>query len=432
VSAEAGRWLACAACAVALIGWWRARTVLRHDALILLGILLYFWIGTLDLVLFSEDWSPRVQVTQRVWTVVAIGVWGYLAGAWLGRRRREPRDARREVPRSRLLTDARTLEILGWVGLATLLLVYRAPALTGANREVESGYITSVAQLLIPAYLLRFAADRAAVSRWVWVRAIVAGGGLLASGYRTYTLVLLLGVLVVWAIQPRSIAQRVRAAVVGGLLLLVVGVGFGYWRFLREGNESGQDLVNSVFSSDATSLVQVTAGFTYVGLFREGPAILGEIVERHPDLQPYANGRALWGMLTSPLPGEQWDARAIVSQEVYGVRQTSLVSTIFGPWYLDFGLAGVFVGLGLMGYVLSRVESGALRRGDRVQQAAFGYGLVLVGLSIHTGLSDFVYAILLPAVFLWVGRSVGPHTPVPERDPGERRQYHPQDEGEVS
>lgn len=416
---------------MALFQWVRDRQLLRHDAIVLTGILLYFFLGTLDIPLFSSDWSPRLAVTQRVWLVVAVGVWGYLLGAGLGRayaaRHRNPR----EIPGQRLVTDSRGIEIVGWMGLVVLLAVYRAPALTGANREVESGYLTTIALLLVPAYLLRLAATRGVISRWVWARIFVAALGLLLSGYRSYALVLLLGLGVVWILQPRSALQRVRAAVLGAVILLSVGVGFGYWRFQREDNESGRELIGSVFNSDAASLLQVAAGYTYVGLFREGPAILGFLVERHPALEPYAHGRALWGMITSPLPGEQWDARAIASKEVYGTRQTSLVSTIFGPWYLDFGFPGVFVGLTLMGYVLSRMEERALRERSRLHQAVYAYGLVLVGLSIHTGLSDFVFAILIPLIFLWAARSGPAVSPTPHAQADEPGQRHAQDERRI-
>jgi hypothetical protein len=359
-----------------------------------------------------------------VWTVVAIGIWGYLLGAWVGRihARRTPNAS--DAPPIRLVADSQLLEVIGWVGLVALLVIYRAPALTGANREDQSGYVTTVAQLLIPAYLLRLAATRALVPRGVWIRAALAGLALLASGYRTYTLVLILSLAIVWFIQPRTVLQRARAAVLCIAVFFTIGIGFGYWRFLREGDESGRELIGSAFGADAGSALQIAAGFTYVGFFREGPAILGFLVERHPKLEPYTDGRALWGTLTSPLPGQQWDARAIVSKEVYGARQTSLVSTIFGPWYLDFGFVGVLLGLAALGYVLSRLEEGALRKKSHVHQAAYAYGLVLVGLSIHTGLSDFVFAVLIPGTFLWATRSSGASAPAPAREAGQTRQRH--------
>ncbi len=401
---------------VAVWQWVRARALLRHEALVSLGILVYFVLGTLNIELFSDDWSPRLSVTQRVWLVVAIGVWGYLLGAWVGRFQARRALRARDASPERLTTDGRRLFLVGWIGLIALLVLYRAPALTGGGREEQSGYVTAIAQLLIPAYLLILAASRARVGWRVWCGAFLAGLGLLASGYRTYTLVLLFSMALVWFIQPRTAFERLRASLLCVGLFLTIGVGFGYWRFLREGNESGQELIGSVFG-EAGSRLQLAAAFTYVGFFREGPAILGFLVERTPKLEPYAHGRALWGTVTSPLPGQQWDARAIVSKAVYGARQTSLVSTVFGPWYLDFGLPGVVLGLALLGYVMSRLEEGALTKRSHVHQAAYAYGLVLVGLSIHTGLSDFAFVILIPAVFMWSTRSAHRSTPIPEPVP---------------
>jgi oligosaccharide repeat unit polymerase len=112
-------------------------------------------------------------------------------------------------------------------------------------------------------------------------------------------------------------------------------------------------------------------------------------------------------MLTSPLPGQQWDARAIISQSVYGQRETSLVSSIFGPWYLDFGITGVAFGLALMAAILSRVEHTALQTRSSIALAAYAYGLVLYVLSVHSGLSDFGFAVMIPAAFIWTANAAG-------------------------
>src|SRR5207249_2242875 len=83
---------------------------------------------------------------------------------------------------------------------------------------------------------------------------------------------------------------------------------------------------------------------------------------------PYLHGRALWGMLTSPLPGKQLDARSIIAEEMRqpGEQEptSSLVSSIFGPWYLDFGIPGVVLGLVLLGFLLGRVEQAVSTRGE--------------------------------------------------------------------
>jgi hypothetical protein len=184
-------------------------------------------------------------------------------------------------------------------------------------------------------------------------------------------------------------------------LALLVGVGFGYWRFLREGNDSGAQLVLATIGDADPTFLRTAAAYVLVGFFREGPAILGFIIDRYPALTPFTHGAALWGMLSSPLPGQQWDARAIISQSVYGQRETSLVSSIFGPWYLDFGIIGVALGMALMAAILGRVEYAALHARKPIARAAYAYGLVLFVLSVHSGLSDFGFAVMIPAAFMW-------------------------------
>jgi hypothetical protein len=225
------------------------------------------------------------------------------------------------------------------------------------------------------------------------------------TGYRTYTLLLLLSVAVLRYVEVPSRRHRLLIVGLGLGLALVVGVGFGYWRFLREGNESGAQLVLATIGDADPTFLRTTAAYVLVGFFREGPAILGFIIDRYPALTPFTHGAALWGMLSSPLPGQQWDARAIISQSVYGQRETSLVSSIFGPWYLDFGIVGVALGMALMAAILSRVEHAALHADSSIARAAYAYGLVLYVLSVHSGLSDFGFAVMIPVAFMWTGHA---------------------------
>jgi hypothetical protein len=414
VLSQPGAWVAMICLVIAAIGWYRSGDPIRHETPIIAGILVYFGIGTLDIVLALSEWSPRYSVTSRVWSIVGAGVLAYLIGGWLGRRRPTALPDAQPGETERAEQSGRVLSRIGWVGIALLLYITRAPLLTGANRESSSGYLTNLALIIIPAFLLRFAARRGRLTRTDYGLLGLAAFLLLVTGYRTYTLVLGLSAGTLLLLDAASRRQRLRIA--GAILALgmTVGVGFGYWRFTREGNESGDQLVSLVVGQNDPNLVRLAAAYTFIGLFREGPALLGFLVERYPGLTPHTGGAALTGMLTSPLPGEQWDARAIISQDLYGTRQTSLVSTVFGPWYLDFGVGGVIVALGLMGFLLSRIERRALTRGDPYARAGYAYGLVLMALTIHTGLSDFAFAVLIPLLFVWAATRLGA---APEQEP---------------
>jgi hypothetical protein len=407
IDPEFGRALTYASGAVALLAWMRSREMLRHEAIVLTAICLYFGVGTIDIPMpILDEWSPRIAIPPEVWSVAGIGSVSYLISAMFARRL-----ARRKAvvfsQSSAAEQRSRILRLVGWAGLGILLVLYGAPALTGADRERSSGYLVTIAMLTVPGILL-------SVARWPARAALndLASVALTASlflltGYRTYSLLLLLSVAVLRYVQVPSPRRRALIVGVGLGAALVVGVGFGYWRFLREGNESGAQLVLATIGDADPSFLRSAAAYVLVGFFREGPAILGFIVDRYPALTPHTHGGALWGMLTSPLPGQQWDARAIISQSVYGQRETSLVSSIFGPWYLDFGITGVAFGLALMAAILSRVEHTALQTRSSIALAAYAYGLVLYVLSVHSGLSDFGFAVMIPAAFIWTANAAG-------------------------
>lgn len=411
----------------AVAAWMRSRDALRHDAIVLSAIAVYFGIGTIDVDFpLAETWSPRLAIPAEVWSVVFTGALGYFIGSLVGRvharRRRSPTQDGNRL-HATALHDGRVLSVIGAIGIVGLLVLYGSPVLSGGDREGTSGYLVTVAMLIVPGMLLAVAGKRHDVfSARKWLSVVAASLGLLLTGYRTYTLMLVLSVAILYFVQPTSRRQRVTLVALGLVAALVVGVGFGYWRFLSEGNESGRQLVVAVLGEAEPSVIRLAVAYTFVGFFREGPSILGFIVDRYPDLTPHTGGAALVGMVTSPLPGPQWDARAILSEAVLGTRGTSLVSSIFGPWFLDFGYMGVALGLAIMGYVLSRVEWRALWRRDAIGQAAYAYGLVLYTLSVHSGLSDFVFAVLIPASFVLVARRGAAHGDATTKSEAPRRE----------
>jgi hypothetical protein len=66
-------------------------------------------------------------------------------------------------------------------------------------------------------------------------------------------------------------------------------------------------------------------------------------------------------------------------------------------------MPGVFLGLGLLGFLLGRVERAVFAGpSSAVAMAGYAYGLALYGLAIHAGLSDFDLMVLIPLAFLWV------------------------------
>ena len=237
---QPGAWIAILCLILSAIGWYRSGDLIRHEAPIIAGILVYFGIGTLDIVIALSEWSPRAEVTAQVWNVVGAGVVAYFLGGWAGRRRNaEPRSAQTDES-ARAERISRLFSRVGWLGIAVLLYVTRAPLLTGANRESSSGYLTNLALIIVPAFLLRFAARRGRLNRLDYGLLCLAAFLLLVTGYRTYTLVLGLSVGALMLLDASSRRQRYKIVAATAALGLTVGVAFGYWRFTREANESGR------------------------------------------------------------------------------------------------------------------------------------------------------------------------------------------------
>jgi uncharacterized membrane protein len=408
-----GTWLAAIAALAALVSWRRSTDVLRQDAVILPAIFLYFLIGTLDVNVVPTEWSPRFYVNPEVWVIVGLGAIAYLIGSKVGRRPRAGTWQRDPGPSPQGSRRAgKILTIIGWVALVLLLLTSRAPLITGADREAASGYLTAPSLLLVPGVLLLLAARAGRWQRREWLTLVTAAAALLLTNYRSYTLILGLAAGTLYFLDASSARQRRRVVLFGLPLAIICGVMFGYIRLARlEGDRSAQ-LVEWLMGSSEPTIWRVALAYGFFGFFREGPAMLGFLVDQHPALSPFTHGRALLGSLTSPLPGAQLDARAILSIEVYGSEQTSLVSSIFGPWYLDFGIVGVIVGMFVLGLILGWLEQRAFLGRDPVSRAAYAFGTVVMLLAVHSGLSDFTYMVAIPAAFVWASRTAS--VPAPE------------------
>ena len=303
IDPELGRALTYGAAAVALLAWIRSREVLRHEAIILTAVCLYFGVGTIDVPMpILDEWSPRIAIPPEVWSVAGLGSAIYLISAMFTRR------LSRRIPvvlsqSSAVEQPSRILRLVGWAGLGMLLLLYGAPTLTGADRERSSGYLVTIAMLAVPGILLSAARWPARLALSNLASVALTAALFLLTGYRTYSLLLLLSVAVLRYVEVPSPRRRALIVGVGLGAALVVGVGFGYWRFLREGNESGAQLVLATIGDADPSFLRSAAAYVLVGFFREGPAILGFIIDRYPALTPYTHGAALWGMLLS---GAAW------------------------------------------------------------------------------------------------------------------------------
>jgi oligosaccharide repeat unit polymerase len=239
---------------------------------------------------------------------------------------------------------------------------------------------------------------RSPVSRRVLfvVASVVSVAAATLLAYRSPVVIALLGFLFLYNLTVRktSAIKLVLAVVV----LALLGSAFA---LERSSSVIGEDSVQRFYlSRTGASVSDAALPFQnlYWNIFRESVSNFQALSETVPDQRPYLLGKGLGGSLISVLPGKQMTTREYVSLFVRGDTNTTLTPTVLGPFYMDFGVPGIVVGLGLLGGILGYLY--ARRKASPLNALLYSYWLALALASIHSGLSDPGYYLFLPGVFL--------------------------------
>jgi hypothetical protein len=364
---------------------------------------LYFGFGAQNWVQIVDGPATfRAHVdTNGVLRVPLLGVVAFALGAAVvaGVTRRGRPVAVRASPHmhtaGRILFAAGAIGILYTTGRFGVLLFH-------ANARSHIPGAAELASLcIVPGSLMLAASCARGRTGLLWIGVAVLALSLLA--YRTPVL-LLVGSFAVYSMGRRAIGGR--SFLMVGVVLTMFSLALYNFRLAQ----STQVLYGNrvVGTGPLRALPALTP--LYYAFAREGTAVFADIERLVPAETPYYDGAAQWQAVETlvPVGGGQTstgrrrlDSRDLVTELVYGTdtAPTSLTPTIVGGPYMDFGLTGVALELGLFGALAGWLYVRAHRRSSTAADClVYAYVATLLALSIHTGLLDGVLLLALPAV----------------------------------
>jgi hypothetical protein len=234
-------------------------------------------------------------------------------------------------------------------------------------------------------------------------------------GYRTPIVIMLFTALIV----IHYVVKRVKFTWFITFIFLV-GVSlslFGFFRVLTEdtskefNSRQGPDveLSEEELSRDQQLIRKINETPKWVRALTEvsvtGRIVLSKLIE-YTDKHGYLHGQLHAGIFSTLLPGEQLSPRMQVTEMVneLSVKEGKYITrpgrtttpTFIGQLYVEYGYITVILGCALYGFILSLLYNQMKRTGMRSYQTiAYAFITTLFVISIHTGLLDLVFLLMI-------------------------------------
>jgi len=370
----------------------------------------FFLVGSLNLYDGPTKHLLLQSIPPTIWFYAGIGLVAFLAGNRFG-----AVFASKTSPVSSVfsLTSGPAMKVgvlvclfVGSTALVLVHLTYGLPIFNMAVRTEVSGYLSYLSYLvwagllLLVGHLRRLPELTSSMKyRFVFLSAIsVAAGSTVLLAYRTPVVMVVLSFAFLYHMRVRKLTLRAIALCVTAILVLST-----LFAVLRTTIIEGQtyiDLFYSMRTGKGISAYALPLQVLYWNICRESVANFNALLQIVPSDYPYLHGDALGGSLLSILPGKQITAREYVGILIYGQAHSTLTPTILGPFYLDFGIGGIVVGMmfvgGLLGWLYVRRER------SQLAGVLYVYWLALALVSIHAGLADPGYYLFLPCLLVLV------------------------------
>jgi hypothetical protein len=136
-----------------------------------------------------------------------------------------------------------------------------------------------------------------------------------------------------------------------------------------------------------------------------GRIVVSKIMEYTEDYG-YLKGELHTGIFSTVLPGEQISPRMMITDAVnsYAIKDGNYITrpgrtttpTILGQLFIEGGYLTVILGLAFYGAVLTMLYNRMMKTGTKSYQTiAYGFVMTIFMISIHTGLLDLVFLIMI-------------------------------------
>ncbi len=203
-------------------------------------------------------------------------------------------------------------------------------------------------------------------------------------GYRTQTIVSLLGFMIIMHYYG---IIRIRGAFILAIISILLIVLIGFYRMLVFG------AYTPIFSaiSDRIALTLSIYDYLVLKLYNAGQLLFG-----------YMHGYIMVSTFSSFLgfiPGPKLGPRTIIAKE-FGVEDISMTSTLYGTVVYDYGIVGVVMFSALLGIVAGLCFNAMQKTKNPLFVALFSHIFAYLIVGIETGLVDFnVFLLYFSAFF---------------------------------
>jgi hypothetical protein len=268
----------------------------------------------------------------------------------------------------------------------------------GLNYFIEAINLLAVIALIWWVYVLRERRQFRRVSFWVYT-VIAVGLGSLQGNKSTLFIVVLSGTILYHLTYKKIAVVTMAAGAVVVFFLLTL-----YALYVREYLANGH--FATIDPSRLSDTLPQALDAEYGGNFIQIQA-LTLLVDRMPAQLPYQTGKTYLALVTNVVPRVLWPEKLLPSTGVFTLafrpelwlnQGTTVPPGLLGEMYMNFGPAGVFVGMFLCGTLIGLVVDAAERRPDHPRPLLV-YAL-LTALLPHYLRGDFVGGTTMFAIFI--------------------------------
>jgi oligosaccharide repeat unit polymerase len=375
-------------------------------------LLYVIWFGIASVPLIRDLDPPRAPTPIATqWPIYALGLAAWMAGAWGAGRALAPvsiSGEQRPADRfdsTRLFAACATVFAVAASTTGAIFARRGVPLLAGRGEAARLAFVSSgwerllfcgfaTVAILVFAHAAR---ERFRIQLRFWVLLLLSLGGLATTGDRgLVALPIACGVVLahyLWRpLRPAHVATILAPlALFAAAVVIVRGTG-------TYGSQYVDELQRiSGLPRGAVPLVSI-----YQGVWA-GPNVFARLQDVVPSQVGYGHGAYAVAPLVSFLPGEQtWAADAIkrtLDDRYVGMGEPA---TLLGGFYLDFGLAGIVVGMALAGFAMTALYRRMRARGDAFTTILYAHASFLAFLSLYGDLYNGNPLFLWNGAITWV------------------------------
>ena len=358
--------------------------------------ILYYAMGTTGLLGLAQDLDDLNMGVVQIYAFV--GLISYFFGQLLVQPWRKV-SAGLSPAKKTIRSYAKIFIIIGILSITTVIIRYRTiPLLDINSRQGVSAYLSYLANFAWIGCMLLIVFEVSKPQNRFWVVKSIAYyalacGLLILLAFRTPILLFSL-VLTIYLYKVGKL--KTIPLIILFSIFLTFGVIFWRYRYIQS---YGYDSLIRLLETTGMPYTELhlLLGMLYLGFFRTSIASFVRLIAIIPDQRDYFLGKASLASIYSVLPGNQLSSRDLIAVLVTGRNPppTSYTASLIGLPYVDYGIIGIILFMLILGFT-SRFWYERSRSGSQYTILMYSLFSGIFILSIHTGLSDPLYYLIIP------------------------------------